>query len=789
MKKILYVDVPFSGMNGNDKKRSQFIWSVLSKNYDADLLLIKSQEYLTKNIPTTIGYSQYYTITPLRNTFMGSKAIHKFSHENKAKFSQILLTKQYEFVFFRLESCFELALLTEEILPQCNIVLDIDNLFSHKAHIAWLQNPDWKHKYKQIEYLRLRQLEKKLFAKPFHFVFANKLQLQSAIKIAGISDESKNFLTIHDALTEPIAETNKYNLKDKEQLLLKDKYILFYGDLATESNLDAFKYLTKEIYPKVYKKLQEKDIKLYIVGKNQQAIHTQLTGGRIKLIGEVENIHAFIKASVFVVLPLRSNDSKVNRIMESALQQKAVLTTSKALEGYDLSPEDVAICDKTEDFCNKLILMASKPESTIDMGQNFSDKILSQYDKTEIENKLLDYLENMEVITTSAVASNKLRIALVTDTFLDDDDYTGYNIYLQAKKLAEQYDVTVFYPRRNHQPAAQVIDNINVIRLYNVISNSQQALCPGLFVSLMKMDFDLIQCYPRLNYNNTIAFVAAKLKEIPIIQCFYNLLDYDKLICEAEHNTPELLSHIQINSYERFIIKNLDYIFAVSEREYAFLRKLNAHTEHIPVPIDTAEFETELPSIREKTGINESTFVFLCLGRIAYIKGQDIVLRAFTKALPSLPNAKLIFIGKTDVEPDYFEDMELFVIREGIQDEVTFTGCIERTETLAWLKEADVHIIPARFMNVGTIVLESWASDTVVLQSDAVDPNLVIEDFNGFLFRSEDIEDLALQMQKAYSNRKRLPELAERGKALVHDNYSFDKLMIRFQKVYKQVIH
>jgi glycosyltransferase involved in cell wall biosynthesis len=165
------------------------------------------------------------------------------------------------------------------------------------------------------------------------------------------------------------------------------------------------------------------------------------------------------------------------------------------------------------------------------------------------------------------------------------------------------------------------------------------------------------------------------------------------------------------------------------------------------------------------------------------------VLRAFTKALPSLPNAKLIFIGKTDVEPDYFEDMELFVIREGIQDEVTFTGCIERTETLAWLKEADVHIIPARFMNVGTIVLESWASDTVVLQSDAVDPNLVIEDFNGFLFRSEDIEDLALQMQKAYSNRKRLPELAERGKALVHDNYSFDKLMIRFQKVYKQVIH
>jgi hypothetical protein len=44
-------------------------------------------------------------------------------------------------------------------------------------------------------------------------------------------------------------------------------------------------------------------------------------------------------------------------------------------------------------------------------------------------------------------------------------------------------------------------------------------------------------------------------------------------------------------------------------------------------------------------------------------------------------------------------------------------------------------------------------------------------------------------MQKAYSNRKRLPELAERGKALVHDNYSFDKLMIRFQKVYKQVIH
>lgn len=795
MKKILYIDVPFSGMSGSDKRRSQYIWSILSRSYDADLLLIKTDEYLTKNIKETPGYGRYYSITAARPNPLKAKAVHQLSHESKAQFTQILVNGQYELIFFRLESCFELALITEKALPDCHLVMDIDRPFSRAALQLWQQNPVWKNKLQQIEYLRLKLMEKKLLQRPYQFIFSSNLSRNIALRISGLDEEKAGFKVIPNPLPESAASKYQDKLSDKEKALLDDKYILFYGNLNTECNLDAFIYLTKEIYPRVYKKLQEKDIKVYIVGKNKQNIHDQYTGGRIKLIGEVENILPYIKSCMFVILPMRIASAQGSRILETALLEKAILTTSKGIENYNIPAEDIAVCDKTDDFCNKLIQMVSKTEYTIDLGQNLFSAVTAQYNKDEIEKRLLAYLENGKSTGKNGSAKKKHKIALVTNYFNEEANYISRHILQQAKKLSEVNEVTVFCPKRNYKNQLQEETGFTVKYMFDVLNypakypnHKLKTLCPSLLFSLLNGEFDLIQCYPGLNYNNTLAYLAAKIREIPIIQCFFSFIDYDKLIDETHPASRDLLEKTEVRWDERLVIKYLDYILAVSEKEYTFLRRINERIEHIPVPVDIREFTSEQPSVREKYGIDKDTFIFLVLGKFSYIKGQDIVLKAFTKALPALSGAKLIFVGKTDADPDFYEDMDLFIIREGIQEDLLIIGEAERNEVLAWLKEADILVIPARFMHVGTIVLESWASRTPVLQSDAVDPNLVIEDYNGYLFRSEDMEDLALQMQKAYKHRNRLPELAERGFVLVDENYSFDKLIDRYQKVYKRLL-
>jgi glycosyltransferase involved in cell wall biosynthesis len=87
--------------------------------------------------------------------------------------------------------------------------------------------------------------------------------------------------------------------------------------------------------------------------------------------------------------------------------------------------------------------------------------------------------------------------------------------------------------------------------------------------------------------------------------------------------------------------------------------------------------------------------------------------------------------------------------------------------------DSDITGIPVRFMNSGGVVVESWISNTPVIQSDGVDPNLVEEGKNGYLFRRESIDECAEKMILAYNNRAQLPAFAEHGKILVKARYTY----------------
>ena len=210
--------------------------------------------------------------------------------------------------------------------------------------------------------------------------------------------------------------------------------------------------------------------------------------------------------------------------------------------------------------------------------------------------------------------------------------------------------------------------------------------------------------------------------------------------------------------------------------------------EYSPVPILTEEYEVAVPNPRASLEITDDNFVFLCLGRVSNIKGQDIALQAFAKASIEMPEARLVFVGRTDYETEFYEMMQAFITQNALNDKVFFTGMLDREVVLGWLRYSDIHVIPVRFMNSGAVVVESWISDTPVIQSDVVDPNLVVEDYNGYLFPSENREELAKKMVVAYQNKERLPILAENGKALVKSKYTYDYLTELYARAYDKLL-
>jgi len=357
--------------------------------------------------------------------------------------------------------------------------------------------------------------------------------------------------------------------------------------------------------------------------------------------------------------------------------------------------------------------------------------------------------------------------------------------------LAESNDVTVICPKRIDKPYLEVLDGITVYRLKDFYNKKKEypnkaakTLCFDVFGLIYFGNYDVVQVFPAINPNNMIAFFAAKLSKTPIILASFDYLDYASIIKKEGTINPNILRFHRPNKKHVYFLKRFDYIFAISNKEIDFYKKYNKNVEYSPVPILLDEYQGDKPNPRQKYGVANSDFVYLVLGRICNVKGQDIALRAFNQVCKEVPKAKLVFVGRFDYEPEFYDEMQKYIRKNDLTDKVIFTGMIEREEVLGWLKYADIHVIPVRFMNSGAVVVESWISETPVIQSDVVDPNLVVDGVNGYLFPREDSKTCAVKMIKAYNERTLLGKLAQEGKKLVEKKYTYQYLTNLYLRVY-----
>lgn len=784
MKKILYVDLPFEGIAGGDKNRSSFIWKSLASQYDADLLLIRSSRDKEISLAGHHGYDQLFTLESSEPWPFQSQSIYRFALAQKKEFSALLKRKRYEIVVFRFLSTFTLARIARKVLPDCRIAIDVDMLFSRIATLSWLKDRSIKNRFYFLESLKLKAFEAYAFRRKMHFFFTNSSECDYALRVYHADHDKCHIFP------------NMMPDKSKEYHAgaFAKKFILFFGTLDSSANQDAYEYLCSQIYPRISKKLQEKDLYIYVVGKNPTQLYDKLAGGRIKIIGEVEDVNEYIAGSIFVILPLRIASGTRTRILEAALHKKAVITTTLGAEGLEIGQSEVVIKDDAEGFSKAIGDLIQNPGDIERLGVALYNKCSSLYSQEAVSKNFIAALEDTR---TEQVADKKRRrLAIITNRFYPEVGGAETNIYYQARELARHYDVSVICPKRIAKPKVEATEGFRVIRLWDVYNTpakypnlEARTLCPGLILHLLKEGYDLIQCFPAVNYNNILAFLVAKFTGTPYVMCFFDFIDYAALIKSEGKINPNILDQYTPSFIQKIILKGMDSAFAIAEKEMDYIRRYNPCIEYSPVPILVSEYEQKIASPRSKYHLKDEHFIFLCLGRISSIKGQDIALEAFSKALPQMKGAKLVFVGRTDYEPQFYEYLESYVSQNLLGDCVLFTGMVEREEVIGWLRFADIHVIPVRFMNSGAVVVESWISGTPVIQSDVVDPNLVIEDYNGYLFKSENSSELAAKMFLAYHSKNRLNKLAENGKALVKSKYTYEYLIELYDKTYERLLN
>ncbi len=392
-------------------------------------------------------------------------------------------------------------------------------------------------------------------------------------------------------------------------------------------------------------------------------------------------------------------------------------------------------------------------------------------------------------------APRRPRVALVTNRFLPQVGGAEINIDHQARYLARHVDLTLFCPLRVDAPAREERDGFRIVRMDDRLNRERKfpnakaaTFCPSIFPRILFGGFDIVHCFPALNRNNMLALLAAKLSGKKAVFCFFDYLDYAAIIKQTGAIDPTLIDRHEPNFKSRACLRAMDQIYAISNREIAFLRRFNKHVDYSPVPILLDEYADAAPSPRAKYGIAGSDFVFVCLNRISLIKGQDIALEAFARVADRMPGSRMVFVGNTNAEPALTDSMRRRAEESRLGDRILFTGLVDRPELLGWLQHSDIQVVPARFMNSGAVVVESWISGTPVIQSDAVDPNLVEEGENGYGFPANDPDALGAAMVKAFGQRERFPAMSARGRELVLAKYTYEYLTRLYLDSYARVL-
>ncbi|WP_121809110.1 glycosyltransferase family 4 protein [Mucilaginibacter kameinonensis] len=239
-----------------------------------------------------------------------------------------------------------------------------------------------------------------------------------------------------------------------------------------------------------------------------------------------------------------------------------------------------------------------------------------------------------------------------------------------------------------------------------------------------------------------------------------------------------------VKSYAKLILKKMSrYIIVHNEFSKKELIRLFPYVEPGKVIImkhghykdHTFDVESAPEGIVDAQAMRESGCrVLLFFGQIKEEKGLDILV----KAMSDLPdNVHLIIAGNPVID---FRPYEQMIQNLNLDKQITkYLRFIEDDEMNYLIRQVDIVVLPYKKIYQSGVLLNVMSQNSLVMASD-LEPNKdIIEDgVNGFLFKSESVDDLINKATKILSfDEQLLNEIRENAFNTVTDHYDWDQII------------
>jgi len=155
--------------------------------------------------------------------------------------------------------------------------------------------------------------------------------------------------------------------------------LVFVGQMDYPPNVQAVCWFADNVWPEL--RQEAPDAAFVIVGRAPApAVQRLARRESIQVTGEVPDVRPYLHGAAGAIAPLRTARGVQNKVLEAMAAGKAVIGSSAALEGLDVTPgADVLQADAPQEWVQTALRLLREPEFRKGLGRNARDTALRLY--------------------------------------------------------------------------------------------------------------------------------------------------------------------------------------------------------------------------------------------------------------------------------------------------------------------------------------------------------------------------------------------------------------------------
>lgn len=303
--------------------------------------------------------------------------------------------------------------------------------------------------------------------------------------------------------------------------------------------------------------------------------------------------------------------------------------------------------------------------------------------------------------------------------------------------------------------------------------------------ALRREGYDLVHIHTPF-VAHYLGIKLAHLLDVPCVETYHTFFeDY------LHHYLPWLPKSFA-RGFARWLSRRqcnaVDAVVAPSQPMLDVLRQygVKSSAEVIPTGLQPASFEpADGVAFRQKYDIPLQRPLALFVGRVAYEKNIDFLLRMAVELRKQQPDMLLLVAGEGPAEPSLHQLSEQLHLQQNIR----FIGYLDRnTELNACYRSADVFVFSSTSETQGLVLLEAMAQGVPVVAIAELGTKSILIEGEGALIAPQDEKVFADKVYSLFNDADKRKKLGETAKNYALKRWTSRTQAERMAQFYEDII-